>query len=138
MQVWRNWQTRWIQVPVGNRAGSIPVTCTISSVHNVYEVMNTRFFCFNKLTPFTYSTSDDHPFVILPSAEIYCSKTASNLFSHPHCQQRCNTLHFAKQRSVPNVPFGFPKKSIYLQLRRSYILFFLIITQVSYLVMITQ
>ena len=27
-------------------AGSSPVTPTISSVHNVYEVMNTRFFIF--------------------------------------------------------------------------------------------
>ena len=27
-------------------AGSSPVTPTISSVHNVYEVMNTRFFVF--------------------------------------------------------------------------------------------
>ena len=27
-------------------AGSSPVTPTISSVHNVYEVMNTRFFSF--------------------------------------------------------------------------------------------
>ena len=45
-------------------AGSNPVTSTISSVHNVYEVMNTRFFCFYAvLVVLKYSTST--PFLVL-------------------------------------------------------------------------
>ena len=45
-------------------AGSSPVTPTISSVHNVYEVMNTRFFCFYAiLVVLKYSTST--PFLVL-------------------------------------------------------------------------
>ena len=45
-------------------AGSSPVTPTITSVHNVYEVMNTRFFCFYAvLVVLKYSTST--PFLVL-------------------------------------------------------------------------
>ncbi len=43
------------------------------------------------------SAADDHPFVILPSAKICRSKTASNIFSHPPRRQRCNTLYFARK-----------------------------------------
>mgnify|MGYP006862573757 CR=1 FL=1 len=74
--------------------------------------------------PSANRTADDHPFVILPSAKIYCSKTASNIFSHPPRRQRCNTLHFASKEVRQTFPLDSLKKSIYLQLRRRYILFF--------------
>ena len=69
-------------------------------------------------------TTGDHPFVILPSAKIYCSKTASNIFSHPPRRQRCNTLHFASKEVCQMFPLDSLKKSIYLQSKRICILFF--------------
>ena len=56
------WQAEPTTAPSAD--GQHPVIPTISSVHNVYEVMNTRFFCFySVLVDVRYSTST--PFLVL-------------------------------------------------------------------------
>ena len=96
MRIWRNWQTRWFQVPVGDHAGSTPVIRTKKQPHFWARL----FFYFCKDTTGVVGRQDRNSSFCRRSEDSTDDLTSLGLGCHVRRAQAATPVIRTKKNSI--------------------------------------